>query len=172
MGKISTQNLKKGAAPGGRKLFPVGKTLVKVTWAEKTVSATGNERLTLTYEGQTGEAKGQKIRDDLYFGLAQSQWKVALVTESLGVSEFDPDDAKDLINTFAGKEMAITVVEDEYTNRDGDTVMGRKISSYDSLDAKVAAAQREERNKRFGSGGGGSRSDRAQDSGSDADVPF
>lgn len=176
MAKRSVSEMKKSAAPGGRKLFPVGKTMVRVSWAEKSVSATGNERITLTYEGQVGDAKGQKIRDDLYYDLAQAQWKVALVTESLGVSEFDPDDPKDLIATFVGKEMAITVGEDEYTNREGDLTIGRKITSYESLDAKVAAKQREERNKRLG--GGSSRADRAAPATSDTatgaseEIPF
>ena len=172
MAKVNVNEMKKGSAPGGRKLFPVGKTLVKVTWAEKTVSGTGNERLTLTYEGQVGEAKGQKIRDDLYYGLSQAQWKVALVTESLGVTEFDPDDAKDLISTFVGKEMAITIAEDEYTNRDGDAAIGRKITTYESLDAKVSAKQRADREKRFGSSSGGSRADRSSSEGGDAEIPF
>jgi hypothetical protein len=171
MAKVSTADLKKSAAPGGRKLFPTGKTLVKVTFAERTLSSTGNERLTLTYEGQVGDAQGMKIRDDLYYTLAQSNWKVALVTESLGVSEFDPDDAEGLLHTFVGKKMMITVAADEYTSRDGDARIGRKISSYESLDAKVAAAQREERNKRIG--GGSSRSDRSGPSTSgNEEIPF
>lgn len=173
MAKRSVSDMKKTAPVGGRKLFPTGKTLVSVSWAEKTVSGTGNERLTLTYEGQVGDAKGQKIRDDLYYDLPQSQWKVALVTESLGVSEFDPDDPKDLINSFVGKEMTITVSEDEYTDRDGEARMGRKITAYESLDAKVAAKQRDERNKRLG---GSSRADRSAASAptteSDAEIPF
>ena len=173
MAKRSVSDMKKTAPVGGRKLFPTGKTLVRVSWAEKTVSGTGNERLTLTYEGQVGEAKGQKIRDDLYYDLPQSQWKVALVTESLGVSEFDPDDPKDLINSFVGKEMTITVSEDEYTDRDGEARIGRKITAYESLDAKVAAKQREERNKRLG---GSSRADRSATSAptaeSDTEIPF
>ena len=182
MAKRNVNDIKKTATPGGKKLFPVGKTLVKVTWAEKSVSGTGNERITLTYEGQTNDSKGQKIRDDLYYDLAQVQWKVAAVTESLGVIEFDPDDAKDLLNTFVGKEMAITVVEDEYTNRDGDATIGRKISTYDSLDATVAAKQRAERAKRFGNSSGASRADRAAEpagttegegeGATDGEVPF
>ncbi len=175
MAKVSVNDLKKGSAPGGRKLFPVGKTLVRVSWAEKTVSGTGNERLTLTYEGLVGDAKGQKIRDDLYYALSQSQWKVALVTESLGVSEFDPDEPKDLIASFVGKEMTITVSEDEYTDRDGEARIGRKITSYESLDAKVAAKQREERNKRLGGSSGSSRADRSSasaSSSSNEEIPF
>ena len=175
MAKRSVSDMKKQAPVGGRKLFPTGKTLIRVSWAEKTVSGTGNERITLTYEGQVGESKGQKIRDDLYYDLGQAQWKVALVTESLGVAEFDPDDPKDLISTFVGKEMAITVSEDDYTDRDGEARIGRKISSYESLDAKVAAKQREERNKRLG---GSSRADRASASAapsageSSEEIPF
>ena len=150
MGKIQTSNLNKGAAPGGKKLFPTGKTLVKVTFAERSVSKTGNERLTLTYEGTVGDSQGMKIRDDFYYNIPAAQWKTALVTESLGVDEFDTDDAESLLKTFVGKKMMIVVSEDEYTSAEGDTRMGRKISGYESLVPAVANAQREERAKRFG----------------------
>ena len=173
MAKRNVSDMKAGS-PGGKKLFPIGKTIVKVTWAEHSTSRTGNDRLTLTYEGQVGDAAKQKIRDDLYYDLAQAEWKTKLVTESLGVSEFDPDDPKDLLKTFVNKEMVITVAEDEYTNKEGDVTVGRKITSYESLDPKVAAKQRAEREKRFGSGGG-TRADRsasATESGSDDETPF
>lgn len=170
MAKVSTSSLNKGAAPGGKKLFPTGKTLVKVTFAERTVSKTGNERLTLTYEGTVGDSQGMKTRDDFYYNVPAAEWKTALVTESLGVTEFDPDDAEDLLKTFVGKKMMIVVSEDEYTSADGDVRMGRKISGYESLVPAVANAQREERAKRFGNAGStstSSRADRASD-----DVPF
>ena len=177
MGKIQTSNLSKGAAPGGKKLFPTGKTLVKVTFAERSLSKTGNERLTLTYEGTVGDSQGMKIRDDFYYNIPAAQWKTALVTQSLGVDEFDPDNAEDLLKTFVGKKMMIVVSEDEYTSAEGDTRMGRKISGYESLVPAVANAQREERAKRFGTGsvaststntGTSSRADRA----SDDEIPF
>jgi hypothetical protein len=175
MAKVQTSNLNKGAAPGGKKLFPTGKTLVKVTFAERTVSRTGNERLTLTYEGTVGDSQGMKTRDDFYYNVPAAEWKTALVTQSLGVDEFDPDNAEDLLKTFVGKKMMIVVSEDEYTRADGDVRMGRKISGYESLVPAVANAQREERAKRFGNAGSGaansastsSRADRASD-----DVPF
>ena len=172
MGKIQTSNLNKGAAPGGKKLFPTGKTLVKVTFAERSVSKTGNERLTLTYEGTVGDSQGMKTRDDFYYNIPAAQWKTALVTQSLGVDEFDPDDAEDLLKTFVGKKMMIVVSEDEYTSAEGDTRMGRKISGYESLVPAVANAQREERAKRFGTSAPASSTSSRADRASDDEIPF
>ena len=141
---------KPGSWKGGNKpLFPVGPHLVTVQWAEKTISAKGSERITFKLACEVGSAAGMSISDDCYLSEAAA-WKLASFALSAGVSEaFSTDDPQALLETFVGKKMKIVVREDEYTNKDGHLVQGRKIVAYESIDPKVKAQQRAATQARF-----------------------
>jgi len=129
-----------------RRLFPTGPSLVEVAWAEKTVSNNGKERLTFRLKAVAGSHTDENITVDCYL-TPDAAWKLASLSLSCGVTEkFDPDNQSDLLKLFVGKQMKITVAPDLYTNRDGMEVMGRKISTFQSLDPEVARKQMAERN--------------------------
>ena len=136
-------------APTTRELFPTGPSLVEVKWVEKQLSTTGKEKLAFRLIAVAGSHTGQQIIEDCYLTDAAS-WRLATFAKSCGVNEeFDVNDPSGLLTTFVGKQMKITVNADEYKNRDGQMVVGRKISSYESLDPDVAKEQQAERNARI-----------------------
>jgi hypothetical protein len=136
-------------------LIPVGPYLVSVKWVEKTLSNKGTPRLSFQYEIVAGEHKGKIYREDAYL-TAGSLWKVQTLAKAAGVKRaFDPDDGRDLLDAFVGKQLKIVLSEDNWTDNTGSEREGRKISVFESLDPEVKRQMDAERQARFGGKGNG-----------------
>lgn len=161
-----TETEKKGIKPGktlpksqgGKDLIPAGKYLVAINHVEKQLAATGNARLSWRFKIAAGPHENRIIFDDTYL-TEDALWKVQSLAAAAGLKEeqtFNPDDAKELIKLFVGKELFITTAVDEYT-KDGVKRETRKVTGYDSTEAKVPQPRKD------GGAAAGSK---------DEDIPF
>lgn len=157
-----------------RELLPAGPYMVSIKWAEKTVSNKGTPRITFTYEVIAGDHKGKTHREDAYL-TEGSIWKVQTLAKAAGVKKaFDPDNARDLIDSFVGKQLKIVLSVDD-SRPDGQE--DRKISAFDSFDPEVKKAMDAERKARFGGSAGGNASASSTRTGpiavdSEDEIPF
>jgi len=137
-----------------RPLFPLGKTTASIQWIEKTLSSKkGTPRLTVSFQGELGAAKGKKISMDLYLS-ESAVWKLGEFCIAAGVDadSLDSDNTKELLDLFVGKEIVISVSPDMYKDKDGNDKEGRVISSIGSLDATIQAKLVAMRAERLGDG--------------------
>ena len=157
-----------------RELLPAGPYMVSIKWAEKTVSNKGTPRITFTYEVVAGDHKGKTVREDAYL-TEGSIWKVQTLAKAAGVKKaFDPDNNRELIDTFVGKQLKIVLSVDD-SRPDGQE--DRKISAFESLDPEIKRVMDAERKARFGGNTGGNASASSTRTGpiaveSDDEVPF
>lgn len=134
-----------------RELLPAGPYMMSIKWAEKSLSNKGTPRITFTYEVIAGDHKGKTHREDAYL-TEGSIWKVQTLAKAAGVKKaFDPDIARDLIDTFVGKQLKIVLSVDD-SRPDGQE--DRKISAFESLDPEIKKVMDAERKARFGGSGG------------------
>ena len=132
-----------------RELLPAGPYMVSIKWAEKTVSNKGTPRITFTYEVVAGDHKGKSIQEDAYL-TEGSKWKVQTLAKAAGVKKaFDPDNNRELIDTFVGKQLKIVLSKDD-SRPDGQE--DRKISAFESLDPEIKRVMDAERKARLGGG--------------------
>lgn len=130
-----------------RELLPIGPYLTSIKWAEKTISNKGTPRITFTYEVIAGDHKGKTHREDAYL-TEGSIWKVQTLAKAAGVKKaFDPDNNRELIDTFVGKQLKIVLALDD-SRPDGQE--DRKISAFESLDPEIKRVMDAERKARFG----------------------
>lgn len=135
-------------------LTPTGPYLVSIKWAEKTLSNKGTPRITFTYEIVAGDHKGKTYKEDAYL-TAGSLWKVQTLAKAAGVKKaFDPDNNRELLDCFVGKQLKIVLSEDNWTDNTGAEREGRKISVFESLDPEIKRQMDAERKARFGDKGG------------------
>lgn len=134
-----------------RELLAAGPYMVSIKWAEKTLSNKGTPRITFTYEVVAGDHKGKTHREDAYL-TAGSMWKVQTLAKAAGVKKaFDPDNNRELLDTFIGKQLKIVLALDD-SRPDGQE--DRKISAFESLDPEIKRVMDAERKARFGGSGG------------------
>jgi len=132
-----------------RDLLAVGPYMVSIKWAEKTLSNKGTPRITFTYEVVAGDHKGKTHREDAYL-TEGSIWKVQTLAKAAGVKKaFDPDNNRELIDTFVGKQLKIVLSVDD-SRPDGQE--DRKISAFESLDPEIKRVMDAERKARLGGG--------------------
>ena len=130
-----------------RELLPPGPYMVSVKWAEKTQSNKGTPRITFTYEVVAGDHKGKTYREDAYL-TEGSIWKVQTLAKAAGIKKaFDPDNNRELIDTFVGKQLKLVLSVDD-SRPDGQD--DRKISAFESLDPEIKRVMDAERKARFG----------------------
>jgi hypothetical protein len=151
-------------------LLPTGPYLVSIKWAEKTLSNKGTPRIAFQYEIVAGEHKGKVYREDAYL-TSGSLWKVQTLAKAAGVKRaFDPDNGRDLLDAFVGKQLKIVISEDNWTDNTGAEREGRKISVFESLDPEVKRQMDAERQARFGGKGTGPAA--GTSARNDDEVPF
>lgn len=151
-------------------LLPTGPYLVSIKWAEKTLSNKGTPRISFQYEIVAGEHKGKVYREDAYL-TSGSLWKVQTLAKAAGVKRaFDPDNGRDLLDAFVGKQLKIVISEDNWTDNNGAEREGRKISVFESLDPEVKRQMDAERQARFGGKGTGPSA--GTSARNDDEVPF
>jgi len=124
---------------GGRDPIPVGKHLCRIRHVEKSLAKTGSPRLAWQFEIVAGSLKNRIIFDDTYL-TESSLWKVQSLAAAAGLKaeeSFDPDKPAELIEKFQGRQLWVTLAEDVYTNKDGVSVSGRKVTAYDSTVASM-----------------------------------
>jgi len=125
--------------------------MVSIKWAEKTHSNKGTPRITFTYDVIAGDHKGKTHREDAYL-TEGSKWKVQTLAKAAGVKKaFDPDNNRELLDTFLGKQLKIVLALDD-SRPDGQE--DRKISAFESLDPEIKKVMDAERKARFGGSGG------------------
>lgn len=117
---------------GGRVRVPEGDYRAKILSIKQDTSQAGNQMLVVTYQGLDGAMKGKKVKD--YMALTtKASWKVRGWLKALGAktpeSEFDLPFKK-----LVGKEVGVTLQDDEYTNDKGKSTISSKISDYLSLE--------------------------------------
>jgi len=159
-----------------RELLAVGPYLVSIKWAEKSISNKGTPRITFTYEVVAGDHKGKTHREDAYL-TEGSKWKVQTLAKAAGVKKaFDPDNNRELLDTFLGKQLKIVLALDD-SRPDGQE--DRKISAFESLDPEIKKVMDAERKARFGGSGGATATAAAPRTGviaveseSEDEVPF
>jgi hypothetical protein len=114
---------------GGRVRVPEGDYRVSVASVKQETAKSGNEMLVWEFEFEGGKAKGKSIRD--YTVLQPNAlWKLKQLLEALGIDvpskriDFIP-----LMKKLKGKELGITVVDEEYENK-----ISSKVSDYIDLE--------------------------------------
>lgn len=113
---------------GGRPHVPEGDYHVRITAVKNDTSKEGNRMYVWTYTGVSGKLKGKQIID--YTAITpKSLWKLWQVLEALNVSAKSDSAVKIKIKSLVGKEMAVTLVDDEYNGR-----VTSKVSDYMDLD--------------------------------------
>lgn len=154
-------------------LISTGPYLVSIKWAEKTLSQKDTPRITFTYEIVAGEHKGKTYKEDAYL-TAGSLWKVQTIAKAAGVKRaFDPDNGRDLLDAFVGKQLKIVISEDNWTDASGTEREGRKISVFESLDPEIKKQMDAERQARFGGKGTGPAAGNApRNMAAEDEVPF
>jgi len=153
--------IKTGSAKGRKGKFdntplPIDSDYIfEIANVAKTLSPKGKPRLSFRFKVVGGgpivekedgervpEALGRSIFEDAYL-TDDAMWKIEAIAEAAGVpegTEFDPDDAVSLLNTFKGRKLRASVIANDYVNRDGATVEGRRVTNFASLDGKPAGS--------------------------------
>jgi len=125
-GKISS---KPRAPQKARELLPESDYLLEVTWVEKGMSANGKPRLSFRFKVAAGALEGKKCYEDCYL-TEEAMWKVSNLAALCGLpeeKEIDPNDPKDLINSFQGKTFRGTIKHETYKNKDGVEVKAQRV---------------------------------------------
>ncbi len=117
-------------APKRKDELPPGPYLVRIEDVERILHGSGKTRVDFVYLVIAGEFTGRKMFDHCY-ETKDALWRLQRVAEVAGVTEaFNTEDPADLINKFVGKSLKVKTKADNYTNRDGVLVEGRKIIDY------------------------------------------
>lgn len=114
---------------GGRVRIPEGDYRAKVKEVKVGTSKEGNTMLIWTFEISEGKCKGKSFKDYTTLG-ANALWKLKGLLETLGVKV--PSSKVDLtpvIKKVRGKELGITVQDDEYEGK-----ISSKIADYIDLE--------------------------------------
>lgn len=115
---------------GGRVRVPEGDYRAKVTGCKVGESkSSGNPMITWEFTGTEGELKGKKLKD--YTTLTkESLWKLKGLLEALGL-KVPPKklDIAPLLKKAMGKELGLTLTDDEYDNK-----ISSKVTDYLSLE--------------------------------------
>jgi len=100
---------------GGRPRIPEGDHLAKVASVKQETSSKGNEMLVWRFEVSNGRGRGKVLQT--YTSLnTEALWKLRGLLEALGVAV--PDGRAQLrLKNYIGKEIGITVIDEEYNNR-------------------------------------------------------
>lgn len=114
----------------GRVRVPEGDYRAKVTDVKAgTSKSSGNSMLTWEFTGTAGKVKGKKFKD--YTTLtAESLWKLKGLLEALGLTVPSKKvDLTPLLRKAIGKELGITLGDDEYEGK-----ISSKVQDYITLD--------------------------------------
>lgn len=117
---------------GGRVRVPEDDYRAKVLSVKQETAKSGNEMLVWEFEIRSGDkkAKGKKIKDYTVLQ-ANSLWKLKGLLEAIGVSVPQKKlDILPILKKVKGKELGITVIDEEYENK-----ISSKVSDYLDLDA-------------------------------------
>lgn len=114
---------------GGRVRLPENDYRARVASVKQESSKSGNEMLVWEFELTEGKFKGKKIRDYTVLQ-ANSLWKLKQLLEAMGISvPAKKIDLVPVIKRVKGKELGITVVDEEYDNK-----ISSKVSDYIDLE--------------------------------------
>lgn len=116
-----------GVESGGRTRVPEDDYHVKVDSVKQQESKAGNQMLVWDFEITKGKFAGKKLRDRTVL-TKESLWKLKQVLEAMGVTVPSKKVALNLTK-YVGKELGVTVVDDEYEGR-----INSKVADYVSLD--------------------------------------
>lgn len=122
---------------GSRVRVPEGDYRVKITSVKHAVSQSGNDMFVWEFRGVDGKLKGKELKD--YTTLTtKSLWKLRDLLEAVsGKSPGGKVNMRKLLDYCkkqVGKEMGVTLEDDEYTNDKGKTFISSKVSDYVSLE--------------------------------------
>lgn len=127
MAKPLAVDFSKVESGGGRIRIPEGDYRVKVAAVKQQESKAGNQMLVWDFEFVEGKAKGKKIRDRTVL-TAEALWKLKQLLEAMGIAVPSKKVALNFAK-YLGKELGITVVDDEYEGK-----VSSKVADYISLD--------------------------------------
>lgn len=116
-----------GVESSGRVRVPEDDYRVRVDTVKQQESKAGNQMLVWDFEITKGKFAGKKLRDRTVL-TKESLWKLKQVLEAMGVTVPSKKVALNLTK-YVGKELGVTVVDDEYEGR-----INSKVADYVSLD--------------------------------------
>lgn len=117
------------AESGGRVRIPEGDYRAEVTGVKAGESKAGNQMLIWEFTISDGKHKGKKFKDYTTLNV-EAAWKLKGILENLGLSvPMKRLDITPLIRKVKGKELGITVTDDEYEGK-----ISSKISDYIDLE--------------------------------------
>lgn len=114
-GVVTIDGAKAAEGGGGGKRVPEGDYLVKITDTKRGESQSGNAQIIMTLSIQDGPKKNGDIRD--YLTLTEAAlWRVGALLDAIGMKY--PKKAFKLdIGKLLGKELGVTVADDEYNGK-------------------------------------------------------
>lgn len=113
----------------------------KITAIKPETSQAGNPMIVFTFELTEGKHKGKKYRDRPTL-TPKSMWKLRSILEAAGLEVPEGRDIKLSPKKVLGKEVVLSIVDDEYEDKNGKTVRSSSISDY--LDRETFDGQQEE----------------------------
>jgi Protein of unknown function (DUF669) len=123
---------------GGPVRVKEGDYKVKIIKAERGESNAGNTMITFTYEFLEGKAKGKQIKDRV--PLTEKAWfRLYNIVCAIKGEEVPKKAMKVNVSKLVGKEMGITVEDDEYENK-----IYSSVASYLDLETLEGASSDDE----------------------------
>jgi hypothetical protein len=131
-----------GSKKDEKKQFPVGESLVEVSFVDFEVSSgKGTPMVTFKLRGTAGSATDQVIRNRCYLG-ESSLWKLEDFAIASGVDaatavQYGKTQDSRLLELFIGTRLKAVVKADTYQDKDGIEREGREVVAVESLDAVI-----------------------------------